>query len=164
MPVATANPAGGLAASVAVAPAAFVTAALLTLQLLPPQQHPPVTVAVGANFGVCGRDPTTQCQQSIIAGGSICDQLVFPLGIRGRNSNQVALLAQMNQEVARGIESLNSFMPETDERCQARLEAVLTGAHQRHSAALANERPTMVAIEQLIDWLENQLVAILNAI
>jgi hypothetical protein len=36
-------------------------------------------------------------------------QVVLPTGIRGRNPDQVALLAQMNQEVARGIANLNSF-------------------------------------------------------
>jgi hypothetical protein len=40
---------------------------------------------------------------------------------------------------------------------------VLTSANQRHSAALANGRST-TAIELLIDRLENQLDAILNAI
>jgi len=69
----------------------------------------------------------------------------------------------MNQEVARGIANLNSFLPSADERRRARLEAALTSANQRHSAALANGRST-AAIEQLIDWLENQLDAILNAI
>ena len=54
-------------------------------------------------------------------------------------------------------------MPSADERRQARLKAALTSANQRHSAALANGWST-AAIEQLIDWLENQLDAILNAI
>ena len=69
----------------------------------------------------------------------------------------------MNQEVARGIANLNSFLPSADERRQACLEAALTSANQHHSAALANGRST-AAIEQLIDWLENQLDTILNAI
>mgnify|MGYP006163916831 FL=1 len=73
------------------------------------------------------------------------------------------MLAQMNQEVARGIANLNSFLPSAEERRQARLETALTSANQRHSAALANGWST-AAIEQLIDWLENQLDAILNAI
>jgi hypothetical protein len=69
----------------------------------------------------------------------------------------------MNQEVARGIANLSSFLPSADKRHQARLEAALTSANQRHSAALANGRYT-VAIEQLIDRLENQLDAILSGI
>ena len=71
----------------------------------------------------------------------------------------------MNQEVARGIANLNSFFPSADERCQARLEAALTSANQRHSPALANGRSsTMAAIEQLKYQFENQLDAILNSI
>ncbi len=52
---------------------------------------------------------------------------------------------------------------EQDSQAQACLKAALTSANQCHSAALANGRYT-AAIEQLIDWLENQLDAILNAI
>jgi hypothetical protein len=69
----------------------------------------------------------------------------------------------MNQEVARGIANLSSFLPSADERCQARLEAALTSTNKHHSAALVNERST-VAIKQLIDHLENQLDAILSGI
>ena len=47
--------------------------------------------------------------------------------------------------------------------CQAFLEAVLTSANQRHSAAIANVRST-IAIEKLIERLDNQLDAILNSI
>ena len=124
----------------------------------------PAAVAVGANRGVLARDRTSQRRQAFVAAGNIGDpQQVIPTGIRGRNPDQVGLLAQMNQEVARGIANLNSFLPSADERRQARLEAALTSANQRHSAALANGRST-VAIEQLIDRLENQLDAILSGI
>ena len=40
---------------------------------------------------------------------------------------------------------------------------MLTSTTQHHSTALANRRST-IAIEQLVDWLENQLGAILNSI
>ena len=123
----------------------------------------PAAVAVGANRGVLARDRATQRHQAFVAAGNIGDPQVIPTGIRGRNPDQVGLLAQMNQEVARGIANLNSFLPSADERRQARLEAALTSANQRHSAALANGRST-VAIEQLIDRLENQLDDILSGI
>jgi len=150
MPVAPMNPPGGLVAAIA-------TAAPIALAN-------PAAVAVGANHGVLGRDRASQRCQAFVAAGTIGDpQAVLPTGIRGRNPDQVGLLAQMNQEVTRGIANLSSFLPSADERCQARLEAALTSANQRHSAALANGRST-VAIEQLIDCLENQLDAILSGL
>ncbi len=89
---------------------------------------------------------------------------VFPAGVRiNRNNDQISLLAQMNQEVARGIANLNSFLPSEDERCQARLEAALAGANQRLSAAIAHGSSTATLLQQ-IDCLENQLDAILNTI
>ena len=172
------TPRGGLATSVAVAPATVATAAVDPIAVIPitvttpavapaavaPAAATPAAVAVGANRGVLGRDRASQRRQAFTAAGTIGDpQAVLPTGIRGRNPDQVGLLAQMNQEVARGIANLSSFLPSADERRQARLEAALTSANQRHSAALANGRST-VAIEQLIDRLENQLDAILNAI
>jgi hypothetical protein len=69
----------------------------------------------------------------------------------------------MNQEVARGIANLNSFLPSAEEHCQARLEAALTNANQHLSSAVANGRPTDIILQQ-INRLENQLDAILNAI
>jgi hypothetical protein len=143
-----------------VAPAAVAPAAVA------PAAVAPVAVAVGANHGVLGRNQATQRHQSFITVGNIGNpQVVLPTGIRGRNPDQVAFLAQMNQEVAMGIANLNSFLLSADERHEACLEAMLTSTNQRHSAALANGRST-VAIEQLIDWLENQLDAdaILNSI
>ncbi len=104
MPVAPANPPGGLVAPTAVAPAVAAPAAVT------PAAASPVAVAIDANHGILGRDQATQRHQSFIAAGNIGDpQAVLPTGIRGRNPNQVALLAQMNQEVARGIANLNSF-------------------------------------------------------
>ena len=73
MPVAPANPPGGLAALATVAPAAVAPAAAT-----------PVAAAVGANRGVRGRDQeATQHHQAIIAAGNIGDPQVFLLGIRG---------------------------------------------------------------------------------
>jgi hypothetical protein len=80
-----------------------------------------------------------------------------------RNSSQITLLAQMNQEVARGIASLNPFLPHEDERRQACLEAALMGANQCLSAAIAHGRPTTTLLQQIY-CLENQLDAILNVI
>jgi len=150
MPVAPMNPPGGLvAATAAAAPTALANRA---------------AVAVGANRGFLGRDRASKRHQAFVAAGTIGDtQAVLPTGICGRNPDQVSLLAQMNQEVARGIANLSSFLPSADERRQAHLEAALTSANQRHSAALANGRST-VAIKQLIDRLENQLDAILSGI
>jgi hypothetical protein len=167
MPVAPANPPGGLAAPTALAPAAVAPATVAPATVAPaavaPAAATPVAAAVGANCGVRGRDQATQRHQAIIAAGNIGNPQAFPLGIHGRNPNQVSLLAQMNQEVARGIAHHNSFLPSAEERCQAHLKAALTSTNHRQSAALANGRST-AAIEQLIDWLENQLDAILNAI
>ena len=89
---------------------------------------------------------------------------VFPAGVRiNRNNDQISLLAQMNQEVSRGIANLNSFLPREDERCQACLEAALTRANQCLSAANAHGRPTTTLLQQ-IKRLENQLDDILNII
>ncbi len=168
MQVAPANPPGGLATPTAVAPAAAAPAAVAPATAAPaavtPAAAAPVAVAIGANHVILGRDQATKHHQSFIAAGNIGDpQAVLPTGIHGRNPDQVALLAQMNQKVARGIANLNSFLPNADEHSQACLKAALTSANQRYSAALANGRST-AAIEQLIDQLENQLEAIFNAI
>ncbi len=113
MPVAPANPPGGLAAPAAVAPAAVALAAVAAAAVAPaavaPAAATPVAAAVGANHGVRRRDQATQRHQAIIAAGNIGNPQVFPSGICGRNPDQVSLLAQMNQEVARGIANLNSF-------------------------------------------------------
>ena len=89
---------------------------------------------------------------------------VFPSGVySSRNLDQVILLAHMNQEVARGIANLNSFLPHDDEHRQARLEAAITSKYQCISAAIANGRPTANILQQ-IERLENQLDAFLNTI
>ena len=137
MPVAPANPHGGLAAPVAGAHAGVAVAPISAAAT------PVAAAAVGTNHGVCGREPATQCQQALIAAGNIGNLQVIPTGIRGRNPDHVALLAQMNQEVARvGIANLNLFLPSADVRHQARLKAALTSANQCHSTALANRRST----------------------
>ncbi len=87
MPVATANPPGGLVAPTAVAPAAAAPAAVASATAAP------VAVAIGANHGILGRDQATQRHQSFIAAGNIGDpQAVLPTGIYGRNPDQVALI------------------------------------------------------------------------
>jgi len=135
MPVAPANPHGGLAAPVAGVHAAVAVAPV------PAAATPVAAAAVGTNHGVCGRDSATQHQQALVAVGNIGNLQVIPTGIHGRNPDHVALLAQMNQEVARaGIANLNLFLPSADVRHQARLKAVLTSANHRYSAALANGR------------------------
>jgi hypothetical protein len=113
MPVAPANPPGGLAAPTTVALAAVAPAAVASAAVTPAAATH-VAAAVGANRGVRGRDQATQHHQAIIAEGNIGNPQVFPLGICGRNPDQVALLAQMNQEVARGIANLNLFLPSAD--------------------------------------------------
>jgi hypothetical protein len=170
MPIAPADLPGGFVAPATtvapapVAPGSDVAQAAVAQNVAVNTPAANVPVAAAVNHGVLGRNQATQRQQTFIAAGNIGDpQAVLPTGIRGRNPDQVALLAQMNQEVARGIANLNSFLPSADERRQARLEAALASANQRHSAAIANGRST-VAIEQLIERLENQLDAILNAI
>ena len=107
MPVAPANPHGGLAAPVAVAHAAVATAAVAPV---PAAATPVAAASVGTNHGVHGRDPATQRQQALIAAGNIGDWQVIPTGIHGRNPDHVTLLAQMNQEVARGIACKPQFI------------------------------------------------------
>ncbi len=126
MPVVPANPPGGLAAPapvafVAVAPVAVPPTTVASVPVapvaVPPAPVAPTAVAhaaaaaAGTNRGVRGRDPATQRQQALIVAGNIGDPQIIPTGIRGRNPDQVALLAQMNQEVARGIAKLDSFLP-----------------------------------------------------
>jgi hypothetical protein len=69
----------------------------------------------------------------------------------------------MKQKVVRGIANLNSFLPRDDERRQTHLEAAITSANQRLSAAIANGRPTAIILQQ-IGHFENQLDAFLNTI
>ena len=162
MPVAPANPPGGLAVAaptlVAIAPTPIAIAHT------PAAPTPAAAAAVSANRGVCAANQGAQRAQANIAAGNISDPQVFPAGVRiNRNNDQISLLAQMNQEVSRGIANLNSFLPREDERCQAHLEAALTGANQRLSAAIAHGRPTTTHLQQ-IERLENQLDAILNTI
>ena len=100
------NPPGGLVA----APAVAAPAAAAPMGLA----DPATVAAIGANHGVAGRDQATQRCQANIAAGNIGDPQVVPTGIHGRNPDHVTLLAQMNQEVARGIANLNSFLPSAD--------------------------------------------------
>ena len=162
MPVAPANPPGGLAVAaptiVAIAPTPIAIAPT------PAAPTPAAAATVSANRGIRAANQGAQHAQANIAAGSIGNPQVFPAGVRiNRNNNQISLLAQMNQEVARGIANLNSFLPSEDERRQARLEAALAGANQRLSAAIAHGRPTTTLLQQ-IERLENQLDAILNTI
>ncbi len=162
MPVAPANPPGGLAVAaptlVAIAPTP------IAIPPTPAAPTPAATATVSANCGVRAANQGAQRAQANIAAGNIGDPQVFPAGVRiNRSNDQISLLAQMNQEVARGIANLNSFLPSEDERHQARLKAALTGANQRLSAAIAHGRPTTTLLQQ-IERLENQLDAILNTL
>jgi len=157
MPVTPANPPGGLA----VAAPTIVAIAPTPIAIAP---TPAAAATVSANRGVRAANQGAQRAQANIAAGSISDPQVFPVGVRiNRNNDQISLLAQMNQEVARGIANLNSFLPNEDERRQARLEAALAGANQHLSAVIAHGRPTTTLLQQ-IERLENQLDAILNTI
>jgi hypothetical protein len=111
---------------------------------LPAKHTPaPVTAAGGINLGVIAGNQAGQHAQANVAAGYIDNPQVFPSGVcTSRNLDQVTLLAHMNQEVVRGIANLNSFLPRDDERRQTRLEAAITSANQRLSAAVANGRPT----------------------
>ena len=162
MPVAPANPPGGLAVAaptlVAVAPTPIAIAPT------PAAPTPDATAAVSANRGVRAATQGAQRAQANIAAGNIGDPQVFPAGIWiNRNNDQISLLAQMNQEISRGIANLNYFLPSEDECRQACHEAALMGANQRLSAAIAHGRPTTTLLQQ-IERLENQLDAILNTI
>ena len=162
MPVTPANPPGGLAVAaptiVAIAPTPIAIAPT------PAAPTPAAAATVSANRGVRAANQGAQHAQANIAAGSIGNSQVFPAGVRiNRNNGQISLLAQINQEVARGIANLNSFLPSEDERRQACLEAALAGANQRLSAAIAHGRPTTTLLQQ-IERLENQLDAILNTI
>ena len=162
MPVAPANPPGGLAVA---APTIFAIAPTpIAIAPTPAAPTPAAAATVSANRGVRDANQGAQRAQANIAAGSIGDPQVFLAGVHiNRNNDQISLLAQMNQEVARGIANLNSFLPSEDERPQARLEAALAGANQRLSAAIAHGRPTTTLLQQ-IERLENQLDAILNTI
>jgi len=137
---------------------------LLPRALLPYTLPPLVAAAGGINLGLIAGNQAGQHAQANVAAGNIGNPQVFPSGVRtSRNLDQVTLLAHMNQEVARGIANLNSFLPRDDERRQARLEAAITSANQRLSAAIEHGRPTATILQQ-IERLENQLDAILNTI
>jgi hypothetical protein len=162
MPVAPANPPGGLAVAaptiVAIAPTPIAIAPT------PAAPTPAAAATVSANRGVRAANQGAHRAQANFAVGSIGNPQVFPAFVRiNRNNDQISLLTQMNQEVARGIANLNSFLPSEDERRQAHLEAALAGANQRLSAAIAHGRPTTTLL-QPIECLENQLDAILNTI
>ncbi len=145
-------------------PIVAITPTPIAIAPTPAASTPAVAATVSANRGVRAANQGPQRAQANIAAGSIGDPQVFPAGVRiNRNNDQISLLAQMNQEVARDIANLNSFLPSEDERRQARLEVALAGANQRLSAAIAHGRPITTLLQQ-INRLENQLDAILNTI
>ena len=88
---------------------------------------------------------------------------ITPNGVRGKNPDQMIILAQMNQEVAQGIWSLQSFMPTEAKRHQNRIKSALVSANKRLTAAQAHGRDTTAILRQ-IDRLENQLDENINAI
>jgi hypothetical protein len=160
MPVAPANPPGGLTAAT---PTPFAHTPASAPVSVTPMAPSPAIATGGINCGVCSENQAAQHAQANIAAGNIGNPHVLPLGTHGRNPDQNALLAHMNKEVARGIANLNSFLPSADKHCQAHLEAALTNANQHLSSAIATGRPTANILQQ-INRLENQLDAILNAI
>jgi hypothetical protein len=146
-------------------PAGLATAAPTPTTHTPVVHTPtPVTAAGDVNLGVVAGNQAGQHAQANVAAGSIVNPQVFSSGVcTSRNFDQVTLLACMNQEVARGIANLNSFLPRDDERPQTCLEAAITSANQCLSAAIVNGRPTANILQQ-IERFENQLDAILNTI
>jgi hypothetical protein len=165
MPVTPAIPPGELAATTptraAHTPAAHTPAPAPAAAT--PVASTPVTAAGGFNRGVCSENQAAQHAQANIAAGNIDNPQILPLGTRGRNPDQIALHSQMNQEVARGIANLDSFLPSADKHCQAHLEAALMSSNQHLSSAIAIGRPTANIFQQ-IDCLENELGAIFDAI
>ncbi len=111
------------------------------------------------NQGIQGGGPAGMQQARYAAGNAI----VTSNGVRGKNPDQTSILAQMNQEVALGIQHLQSFMPTEAERRQNRIKSALASANSRLTAAQAHERDTTAILRQ-IDRLENQLDDIINAI
>jgi hypothetical protein len=129
---------------------------------LPPPHLPgrdfllPAGVTAGVNHGICSTNATTSRQQSLIAAGGIGDCVVFPVGTRTRNPDQVDVLHLMNQQMAQGMAHLSSMMPRQDERRMAQLESAIVSALQRMAQYKALGMDTSV-MSRRITALENEL-------
>ena len=129
---------------------------------LPPPHLPghdfllPAGVTAGINLGIRSTNATTSRQQSLIAAGGIGDRVVFPVGTRTRNPDQVDVLHLMNQQMAQGMAHLSSMMPSQDERRMAQLESAIVSALQRMAQYKALGMDTSV-MSHRITALENEL-------
>ena len=129
---------------------------------LPPPHLPghdfllPAGVTAGVNLGIRSTNATTSRQQSLIAAGGIGDRVVFPVGTRTRNPDQVDVLHLMNQQMVQGMAHLSSMMPSQDERRMAQLESAIVSALQRMAQYKALGMDTSV-MSRRITALENEL-------
>ena len=129
---------------------------------LPPPHLPghdfllPAGVTAGVNLGIRSTNATTSRQQSLFAAGGIGDRVVFPVGTRTRNPDQVDVLHLMNQQMTQGMAHLSSMMPSQDERRMAQLERAIASALQRMEQYKALGMDTS-AMSRRITALENEL-------
>ena len=113
-------------------------------------------VTAGVNLGIRLTNATTSRQQSLIAAGGIGDRVVFPVGTRTRNPDQVDVLHLMNQQMTQGIAHLSSMMPSQDEHRMAQLESAIASALQHMAQYKALGMDTS-AMSRRITALENKL-------
>ena len=114
-------------------------------------------VTAGVNLGIHLTNATTSRQQSLIAAGGIGDRVVFPVGTRTRNPDQVDVLHLINQQMAQGMAHLSSMMPSQDERCiMVQLKSVIASALQCMTQYKALGIDTS-AMSRCITALENKL-------
>jgi len=90
----------------------------------------PAGATAGINLGIRSTNATTSRQQSLIAAGGVGDSVVFPVGTRTRNPDQVEVLHLMNQQMAQGMAHLSSMMPSQDEHCMVQLKSAIASALQ----------------------------------
>ena len=113
-------------------------------------------VTAGINLGIRSTNATNSRQQSLIAAGGIGDRVVFPVGTRTRNPDQVDVLHLMNQQMTQGMAHLSSMMPSQGERRMAQLESAIASALQRMAQYKALGMDTS-AMSRRITALENEL-------
>ncbi len=113
-------------------------------------------VTAGVNLGIHLTNATTSRQQSLIAAGGVGDSVVFPVGTRTRNPDQVDVLHLINQQMAQGMAHLSSMMPSQDECRMAQLERAIVSALQRMEQYKALGMDTS-AMSRRIIALENEL-------
>ena len=63
----------------------------------------PAGVTAGVNLGIRSTNATTSRQQSLIAAKGVGDRVVFLVGNRTRNPDQVDVLHLMNQQMTQGM-------------------------------------------------------------